>query len=284
MQLHGGLAVSGKLGVSLHSTAEQSDAAWLFKRHSLVTLPKHFTSAYVQEYANQHDSTVITLGFFCPSPMSGPGRDAQGKDVQAALQAETTARGVHWLPVVQPAWCAALWPAHVEELEPLLGACVQRNEGWWTYEVCVGRQVRQFHAAAGASDSADFSLGLFQAGVGTIADTVNSRERLASGQTGVHQGGSIAPLSSGTPEAPALVQFYASGTVCAETGRGREAEVRFVCQADEALHIQSVKELATCQYVITVGVAAACQHEDLATAMQSQGPSATDIHCVQVPA
>ena len=31
-------------------------------------------------------------------------------------------------------------------LVPLIGApCLLKVEGWWTYELCVGRHVRQFH-------------------------------------------------------------------------------------------------------------------------------------------
>lgn len=32
-------------------------------------------------------------------------------------------------------------------LNELDGACFYRQEGWWTFELCVRRHVRQFHAA-----------------------------------------------------------------------------------------------------------------------------------------
>ncbi len=44
------------------------------------------------------------------------------------------------------------------------GTCARRIEGYWTYELCPGRQVRQYHratdAAEGVSDkSAEYMLG-----------------------------------------------------------------------------------------------------------------------------
>ena len=30
-------------------------------------------------------------------------------------------------------------------LAPLESLCLYRNEDWWTYEICTGRHVRQFH-------------------------------------------------------------------------------------------------------------------------------------------
>ena len=35
--------------------------------------------------------------------------------------------------------------AAARALAPLRGTCVRKAEGWWTYEVCFGKEVRQFH-------------------------------------------------------------------------------------------------------------------------------------------
>jgi hypothetical protein len=39
-------------------------------------------------------------------------------------------------------------------LEPLSGLCFTRHEGWWSYELCYKRQIRQFHLVTNASASA----------------------------------------------------------------------------------------------------------------------------------
>ena len=47
-------------------------------------------------------------------------------------------------------------------MEPLSGKCLYRIEGWWTYEVCFGSHVRQYHEEADKSPpKMDYYLGKF---------------------------------------------------------------------------------------------------------------------------
>jgi len=194
--------------------------------------------------------------------------------------AKTAAPQVRWLQVDTAKWCTELWPAHVADMQSMQGVCVQRNEGWWTYEVCIGRSVRQFHAEASAAPLVDFSLGQYQGDFGTIADTQQNRLLLAQSSSGSIYG-SMAPLSSGSPEAAALVQMYTRGTPCDETGSTRETEVRFVCQGDDTVQLRSVKEVATCKYVVTVATAIACTNPELAgAAAQSDELNPIEVHCI----
>ena len=34
-------------------------------------------------------------------------------------------------------------------LEPLNGVCLSRHEGWWSYEFCHNKHMRQFHLVQG---------------------------------------------------------------------------------------------------------------------------------------
>ncbi len=278
LQTREGFSVSGAFADRLQvrsAGAAEVDMQW--QGHRALPIPGHLATAYVQEYKSAISDSKFFVGFICVAPQHSGGQ------AQSVLRAATRAApDAHWQTVTSTAWCNKLWPLHVQHLQSVSGSCVQRNEGWWTYEVCVGRSVRQFHAAAGsAKPAADFSLGRFEAGYGTVADTPVGRGFAKEREVG---GGSsqvsLAPVSVGLPEAPALVQMFTDGTPCDETGKARETEVRFVCQGDEALQLRSVKEVATCRYVVSIAAAAACAHSELSDLETHQnGPPVNQVHC-----
>ncbi|KAJ0388566.1 hypothetical protein P43SY_011539 [Pythium insidiosum] len=43
----------------------------------------------------------------------------------------------------------------------LEGKCVTAGSGWWTYEVCYGKEVRQFHEEPDGSRPSDWSMGAY---------------------------------------------------------------------------------------------------------------------------
>jgi hypothetical protein len=145
--------------------------------------------------------------------------------------------------------------------------------------------VRQFRAGAdGKPPVSVFSLGHFQSSFGTVADTVQGRKALQSAQPGggldnQNLLGSLAPLSKGLPEAGALVQMYTAGTACDVTGVLRSSEVRFVCTTQDSLTMLDIKEVSTCQYVVTVAAAASCAHVDATSESQAAVP-AVPVHCI----
>lgn len=283
LQIDGTVAVSGSFAESL--MLEQGDGSVLklpWQGHVMRELKGHLTRVYLQEYRNPGAEQNLIVGFVCSSPTH-----SGGQITSSVMKAATSAAPeALWHQVSAQAWCSKLWPVHVQSLEGITGACVRRNEGWWTYEVCIGRSVRQFHAAAGtAAPAVDFSLGSFQGKSGTVADTARGRS-YAIGHVAGGSGPrvSFTSVSAGLPEAPALVQLYGDGTPCDETGRPRESEVRFVCQGDEALLLRSVKEVATCRYVVTVAAAAACSHPELGDKGNlNSGPQLDQVHCMPEP-
>ena len=52
-------------------------------------------------------------------------------------------------------------PSITSLLQPLTDACFYRFEGWWTYEFCFKKHVRQYHVESNAKISVDYSLGKF---------------------------------------------------------------------------------------------------------------------------
>ena len=48
-----------------------------------------------------------------------------------------------------------------QALSPLSGTCAELNEGWWTYQWCHEKEVRQYHREPSGKVTADWSLGHF---------------------------------------------------------------------------------------------------------------------------
>jgi len=118
-------------------------------------------------------------------------------------------------------------------LRHLRGACLRFGSGgWWQYEWCVGRHVRQFHAdpATGKADP-DWSLGTY--------DPSAQADRIVPPP----QPTALAPGGVGSPEAAAAAaaaaadgprlyyssQFYRGGQRCDENGKRRATEVQLYC-------------------------------------------------------
>lgn len=127
-------------------------------------------------------------------------------------------------------------------LAKLEGSCLYRMDGWWTYELCIGRHLRQFHREPHAKeDTTSYTLGRFTDGTQT------------------RPGPSESPLVGAS-----VVQNFEEGSVCDLTGQERSTTVRFVCNhlspgVGPSL-LSEVKEEATCQYAATVSTPILCDH------------------------
>eukprot|EP00873_Tetraselmis_striata_P016506 jgi/Tetstr1/436770/TSEL_025550.t1 len=139
-------------------------------------------------------------------------------------------------------------------LAGLASTCFYRVEGWWTYELCYKKRIRQYHQDHETITS-EFVLGNF--------DEVSS-EKLELA------------VAEGAPESSAyFAQRYGSGTPCDLTGTPRETEVRYVCSADSANVVSSIKEPSTCSYVLTFQTPLLCKHP----AFRKKVVAATPIYC-----
>ena len=128
---------------------------------------------------------------------------------------------------------AGSYPSGVKPL--LSGFCVQTTKGYWSFEVCAGKRVVQFHTAGGGNDKR------------THVTSLGSWEPPADAN-GDADGG-----------AGALVQRYTRGDMCWPTGGARAATVTFECFRAEKL--VKVEEPTPCQYNLVVQARAACAPE-----------------------
>jgi protein OS-9 len=152
--------------------------------------------------------------------------------------------------------------AHINSLlDELSNRCFYTNTGWWTYEMCYKRHVRQLHVEKETIQTA-FSLGQFSEEATQSLFNNNTRpykdERLAKGD--------IRYTS----------HMMTGGTSCDMADVSRSAEVRFVCnQQQRRSFVSSVREPETCQYVITFNTPTICDHP----AFQSANAETRLINC-----
>ncbi|XP_042382200.1 protein OS-9 homolog [Zingiber officinale] len=139
--------------------------------------------------------------------------------------------------------------------------CFYRFEGWWTYEFCSHKHVKQLHIEDEKAVE-EFVLGKFDADATSVFNENHSdtftvkdpRSKDASQRYHAHQ--------------------YTNGTMCDLTNQPRETEVRFVCSEQSAV-ISSIKEAATCKYVVTIQCSLLCKHP----MFQQERPMWHTIHC-----
>jgi len=132
--------------------------------------------------------------------------------------------------------------------------CAYSAKGYWAWEVCFSRTVRQYHAAFPETDRV-VSLGFFKA-------------------QGV--GGSALPATDLPPGYEGarfryVDQFFVGGEPCDEArgdaarnrptggGRARRSIVRWACSPDGAERV-AAREPRACEYVVTVFSPALCRH------------------------
>ena len=105
--------------------------------------------------------------------------------------------------------------------------CLQKLLGYWTYEVCLGTEILQFHSVVRGMD----------------------RKQITS--LGKHD------AAASTPEGQLR---YANGDVCEPSKRRREATVNVVCGNSD--RVIDVGEPEACRYIINVELKSACPPAD----------------------
>eukprot|EP00108_Taenia_solium_P000593 TsM_000304100 transcript=TsM_000304100 gene=TsM_000304100 len=135
-----------------------------------------------------------------------------------------------------------------------MSSCLNWFAGWWTYELCIGREILQYHK--------DKDVVLASTSLGSFAkdfDWGQAEKSDLQVRNRYHS------------------QFYDQGSICDVTGKPRSTEVQFSCQYYAPTPtIIEVSEVATCSYVVRVVSADLCIIPAL-TPWQELKPS--DIVC-----
>uniref|UniRef100_A0AAV1U4Q6 MRH domain-containing protein n=1 Tax=Peronospora matthiolae TaxID=2874970 RepID=A0AAV1U4Q6_9STRA len=158
-------------------------------------------------------------------------------------------------------------------LQPLQDehTCATRDEGWWTYEYCFGRSVRQYHRDEDGQLTADYTLGVFD------ADGNRELERLDSALV-------LEPFDeTHDVSRPAYLELYDFGTLCktSEKQASRKAKVFHFCNRDgSSQRLIMVKEMQTCVYMVKVSSPVFCDHPHFLNDEQESDETFEIVHCI----
>ncbi|GJQ08884.1 hypothetical protein GpartN1_g675.t1 [Galdieria partita] len=131
------------------------------------------------------------------------------------------------------------------------GTCFYRNDGWWTYEFCIGKHVKQFHLNPVTLEQED----IFYLGFPVENNNTEGFERAQ------YHAGTV--VNTDEDENVIRIQ-YANGSQCALTGSPRNVTIDFMCpfssfsDTESSEFISSIREIGTCSYHLTLVSNALC--------------------------
>ncbi|RNA29963.1 OS-9-like isoform X2 [Brachionus plicatilis] len=118
--------------------------------------------------------------------------------------------------------------------------CLYKNNGWWTYEFCVGQLINQYHILPnGSMHGEKISLGNFS----------HDFDWLGANETKKY------PSRS---EILYHEQYFEHGSLCELTGRPRKTTVKIFCDERGLDRIEMISEIETCEYEIFVRSQSLC--------------------------
>lgn len=149
-------------------------------------------------------------------------------------------------------------------LAPLRTQCLRKVDSWWTYEVCPGKRVQQYHKEKNAPRPTIIHL----------LGRYNASESLG-----------IEHLESIPNETNRVVQYfveaYTNGSSCDITKNPRRVNVKYKCAIDEKFSfIESVVEQSTCAYAIVVATPLLCAHPAFEASKREEADGALTVHCI----
>lgn len=173
----------------------------------------------------------------------------------AAVQVHPLTGALEAYVIVRDSNMCAYLASSTEIMGTLEDTCYQLSAGWWTYKVCVGAAVRQYHVGQEGQIETEYSLGVFQA---------------VQGNT----------LSSGSDNRQAIVQWFDKGDTCDLTGLPRKTKVLYECSADGTVTVRDFREVSTCVYEVVIVTPVVCAHPAFKpVALENLARETKDIQC-----
>ncbi|XP_063360142.1 endoplasmic reticulum lectin 1 isoform X1 [Cydia amplana] len=165
-------------------------------------------------------------------------------------------------------------PSPIELLKPLFAQkiCSYRLESYWSYEVCHGRYIRQYHEEREGKvvKTQEYFLGHW---------SMDKQTKLEE-QAKVPQE-SMAPPRTTKVEGlvlPYVEMVMDEGTLCDLSNKPRVTRVQYVCYAHGKHEVYSFKETSTCEYEIIILSPLLCEHPQF----KSKEVGENIINCIPI--
>ncbi|CAB3255731.1 unnamed protein product [Arctia plantaginis] len=142
-------------------------------------------------------------------------------------------------------------PSPISLLKPLFTQkiCSYRLESYWSYEVCHGRYIRQYHEEREGKQvkTQEYYLGHWSAEKHAKLESTEFKEPYKMTKVeGV--------------KLPSVEMVLDEGTVCDLSGKPRLTRVYYVCYTHGKHEVYSFKETSTCEYEIIILSPLLCEH------------------------
>lgn len=163
-------------------------------------------------------------------------------------------------------------------LKPLFeqSACTYRLETYWTYELCHGRHLRQYHEEKEMGKKPklqEYFLGRYKMETFNSDYETAKQNQLKSDDKKQSASRKIQKVQG--IEIPYYEVVYTDGTLCELTGQPRKSFLHYVCQPDGRGEVYELKETSSCEYEVVVLASQLCSHP----AYGPKKEQTNTIHC-----
>ncbi|KAJ2375877.1 Protein OS-9 [Coemansia sp. RSA 2607] len=143
----------------------------------------------------------------------------------------------------------------LELLDSLKSECITYVKGWWTYEYCHKKYVRQSHRlepdSSGHIESIDYMLGDYQ--------HLQRFPALPAEESSGEENELVQTTKVGrVGRKRFLTQVWGGGTECDLTARPRRITIQFHCDPNGPERIAAINEERTCQYAMVINTPRLC--------------------------
>lgn len=132
--------------------------------------------------------------------------------------------------------------------------CSYRIESYWTYEVCHGSYIKQFHEER---EGKSIKMQEYFLGKWNKDKTTELGEKLAEAMKNDEKWKTI---KIDGVNLPYLEMEYSDGTYCDLNGEHRITNVQYVCYPHGKNEVYSLKETSTCNYEVVILTPTLCVH------------------------
>lgn len=164
-----------------------------------------------------------------------------------------------------------------ELLEPLFkqSSCSYRIESYWTYEVCHGKHIRQYHEEKETGQKVNIHE--YYLGNMLAKNLLYEKEREAKEN---EKSNEIPTKNIEGQMTPYYPVGMGNGTPCSlKQNRPRSSTVMYICHPESKHEILSVAEVTTCEYEVVILTPLLCSHPKY----KFRASPVNDIFCQSLP-